>query len=151
MKRRAPDDSISRKLVFVGKQISEQFHALLAEHGSTIPTWAVLSHAHATPGLSQVALAGQIGIEGPTLARHLDRLCADGLVRRRRDDLDRRVIRIELTEAGLRRWAELKDMATTMDRRLTVHLAPEDRLALDQALDLILDAMEDAHAPAHHR
>ena len=39
-----------------------------------MPTWAVLSEAHHTPGLSQVQLAAQIGIEGPTLARHLDRL-----------------------------------------------------------------------------
>jgi len=151
MQRRSPDDSLARRIVFAGKQISEQFHDLLAEHGCTIPTWAVLSHAHATPGLSQVALAARIGIEGPTLARHLDRLCADGLVERRRDELDRRVVRIGLTDAGMRRWSELKDVAMTMDARLTRHLTDEDRLALDHALDLIHDAMEDTHAAAHHR
>ena len=48
----------------------------------------------------QVALAEQVGIEGPSLVRLLDQLCAAGLVRRDEDPDDRRAKTISLTDAG---------------------------------------------------
>jgi len=145
-----PDSTagFARRIVFLAKDIREEFHDLLAVHGCTIPTWAVLNHAHQTSRLSQVQLAAQIGIEGPTLARHLDRLCAEGLVERHRDAQDRRVVRIMLTPAGERRWAELADVSDDLERRLTRSLTNDHRAALDAALELIHLSLEDVHAPA---
>jgi MarR family transcriptional regulator, transcriptional regulator for hemolysin len=148
MYRIAPDDPLSRRLALVGKELRESFQAMLVEHGCTIPTWAVLNYAHRMPGLSQVQLARQIGIEGPTLVRTLDRLCAEGLVERRRDEHDRRVLRVALTPAGDERWAELRHLADAMDRRLTRHLTPVQIAALNATLDSIHRALEDVHAPA---
>jgi MarR family transcriptional regulator for hemolysin len=48
----------------------------------------------------QAALADAVGIEGPTLVRLLDQLCAAGLVLRREDPTDRRAKVLGLTEAG---------------------------------------------------
>jgi MarR family transcriptional regulator, transcriptional regulator for hemolysin len=48
----------------------------------------------------QVTLAEHVGIEGPSLVRLLDQLCAAGLVRRDEDPSDRRAKTIMLTEAG---------------------------------------------------
>src|SRR6202022_2222472 len=129
------DDPLSRRLALVGKELRESFQAMLVEHGCTIPTWAVLNYAHRTPGLSQVQLAGHIGIEGPTLVRTLDKLCAEGLVERRRDEHDRRVRRVALTPAGHERWAELRHLADAMDRRLTRDLSAEQIANLNATLD----------------
>jgi len=49
----------------------------------------------------QVTLAEHVGIEGPSLVRLLDQLCAAGLVRRDEDPDDRRAKTISLTEEGL--------------------------------------------------
>ena len=49
----------------------------------------------------QSALAEAAGIEGPTLVRLLDQLCAAGLVQRREDPLDRRAKVLTLTKTGL--------------------------------------------------
>jgi len=49
----------------------------------------------------QVALAEHVGIEGPSLVRLLDQLCAAGLVRRDEDPDDRRAKTISPTETGL--------------------------------------------------
>ena len=138
-------ENLTKRLVFLGKELREAFHAMLAEHGATIPTWAVLNTAHGNPGLSQVNLAAQIGIEGPTVARHLDRLCAEGLVERRRDPSDRRVVRISLTDAGEARWAELREVGQAMESRLIPYLDVTLRAALDDAIDSIHRALEDAH------
>src|SRR5579862_4562980 len=119
MHRAAPDDPLTKRLTFLGRAIRDQFSARLAEYGCTISTWAVLSHVHANAGLSQAQIAALIGIEGPTLARHLDRLSAEGLVARTRDAQDRRIVRVYLTPKGEDRWEELKDVRTRFDDHLT--------------------------------
>lgn len=48
----------------------------------------------------QVTLAEHVGIEGPSLVRLLDQLCAAGLVRRDEDPDDRRAKTITLTDTG---------------------------------------------------
>ncbi len=48
----------------------------------------------------QNVLADALGIEGPSLVRLLDQLCAAGLVRRREDVTDRRAKVLSLTPAG---------------------------------------------------
>jgi|SRR5579862_4873522 len=144
-----PGEPLTRRLALVGKELRESFQAMLATHGCTIPTWAVLRSANQSPGLSQVQLAGLIGIEGPTLVRHLDRLCAEGLVERRRDDQDRRVLRIQLTPDGERRFAELVHDVDAFEQRLIRRLSEEQRWALDAALMQIHEALEELDAPAH--
>jgi MarR family transcriptional regulator for hemolysin len=51
-------------------------------------------------GINQVALAEEIGIEGPSLVRVIDQLATDGLVRREKDKVDRRSNTLWFTEAG---------------------------------------------------
>lgn len=50
----------------------------------------------------QNALAEAVGIEGPSLVRLLDQLCAAGLVLRKEDPTDRRAKVLSLTPAGRR-------------------------------------------------
>lgn len=51
-------------------------------------------------GIRQNALADQLGVEGPSVVRLLDRLEEGGLVERREDPTDRRAKTVHLTEAG---------------------------------------------------
>ena len=51
-------------------------------------------------GIRQITLAQQLGMEGPSLVRLLDKLCADGLVRRQSDASDRRAKLLWLTDQG---------------------------------------------------
>lgn len=44
----------------------------------------------ADDGMTQTELADRLGVEGPTLARLLDRMAADGWIERRESDADRR-------------------------------------------------------------
>ena len=141
-------DPLGRRLVFLGKRLKASFEELLGEHGCTLPTWAVLRYLARNPGLSQVQLAGRIGIEGPTLTRHLDRLCAEGLVARQRDEQDRRIVRVALTPAGEARWQELHDVADAHEARITRLLTRQQMTTLDAAIKAIATALEDAHAHA---
>lgn len=53
-------------------------------------------------GVRQVTLAQAVGIEGPSLVRVLDQLCAAQLVRRDEDPMDGRAKIVSLTHAGQR-------------------------------------------------
>src|SRR5262245_12662371 len=91
----------------------------MAQAGSSLTAAIVTRILAETPGLTQRQLADQLGIEGPTMARHLDRLERDGVVTRIRDAADRRVLRVHLTERGL----ELRDRLSTVAARTHARLA----------------------------
>jgi MarR family transcriptional regulator for hemolysin len=113
----------------------EWFDARLAERGGSLATWIVLSQALDAPiSLSQRELAARVGIGGATLVRHLDRLEAEGLVVRRRDEHDRRVTRVEITPAGRARHAELAEVAADVDRELAALMSDEEQATLRRLL-----------------
>ena len=73
----------------------------LAEHGlSDARALPVLQIGRMGGGVRQVALAEELGIEGPSLVRLLDQLCAAGLVERRDDPSDGRAKTLHLTTEG---------------------------------------------------
>jgi MarR family transcriptional regulator, transcriptional regulator for hemolysin len=94
------EERLGRLLALTGKVARERFDEQLTEVGSSLNTYLILKHALYYEGVSQRQLAGGLGIEGPTLTHHLDRLAAEGLARRVRDPVDRRVSRVELTAEG---------------------------------------------------
>lgn len=81
----------------------------LGHHGiSSACIGPFLSIGRSNGGLHQVMLAQQLGIEGPSLVRLLDKLAAAGLVRRECDANDRRANQLWLTEAGRRLHRKLE-------------------------------------------
>ncbi|MBV8679385.1 MAG: MarR family transcriptional regulator [Aquitalea sp.] len=70
-------------------------------HGLTAPcATALIFIGRLGEGINQVALAEEIGIEGPSLVRVIDQLAADGLVRREKDKVDRRSNTLWFTDEG---------------------------------------------------
>jgi MarR family transcriptional regulator for hemolysin len=94
------EERLGRLLAMSGKLAKENFNERLGEVGSSLTTFIILKQAASSPGVSQRQLARGVGIEGPTLTHHLDRLAADGLIRRVRQVDDRRVWCVELTADG---------------------------------------------------
>ena len=91
----------------------------------------------------QRALAASLGIEGPTLTRHLDRLEELGLIRRNRTGTDRRYARVELTAAGQTLCHELDTIARTAnDQLLTGFTDTEIAQLKSMLLRLITNASE---------
>jgi|SRR5438132_10067872 MarR family transcriptional regulator for hemolysin len=129
------EDRIGRKLALTAKALRESFESRLSEAGTTLPTFMILEQLAGEDGLSQRELAGRVHIEAPTLTRHLDRLDAEGLVRRRPDRADRRVTRVELTEAGRRRHREVAQVVDGLEARLRGLLSAREVATLSRVLD----------------
>ncbi|WP_307848411.1 MarR family winged helix-turn-helix transcriptional regulator [Microbispora oryzae] len=91
-------------------------------------------------------LARNLGVGLGTATGIVDRVVAHGLVTRREDPHDRRVRRVELTEAGRRLTAEILDAGTARYRRLLEHLDTETLRTMEQVMGKIEQAMNRMHA-----
>jgi MarR family transcriptional regulator for hemolysin len=111
-------EPIGLQLTRTAKAVSRAFDDALAEVGGSLPTWLVLVSLKSRRHGAQRELAAAVGIEGPTLTHHLNRMEASGLVTRRRDPANRRVHRVELTESGEATFARLLEAVAGFDERL---------------------------------
>jgi DNA-binding MarR family transcriptional regulator len=66
----------------------------------TVARWRCLAVLAEEDGIALGELAQQTVIERPALSHVIDQMESDGLVARRSDEADRRVIKIDLTEEG---------------------------------------------------
>ena len=126
---------IGLQLATTSKLVGRAFNRALGDLGGSVRVWLILSSLKGERWRTQQDLARAVGIEGPTLTRHVDALERDGLVTRRRDTGDRRAVRVELTQAGEALHAELLRAVIAFDRRFRRRSAEEDIIRLRELLD----------------
>jgi MarR family transcriptional regulator, transcriptional regulator for hemolysin len=131
-----PDiEPIGLLLTRTAKVVSRAFDEALTEAGGSLPTWLVLVSLQGQAHGAQRELADAVGIEGPTLTHHLNRMEAAGLVTRRRDPDNRRAHRVELTRDGEAAFRRLVQTVAAFDARLRAGLADRELTALRGLLD----------------
>jgi len=133
------DEHLGRLLSLTAKVAKEDFDAQLSAVGSSLNTYVILKTAHHFRGLSQRRLADVLGIEGPTLTHHLDRLTADGLLRRVPYPADRRAYRIELTPNGKAHLDRVSAYADQADYQFRQMFTPRELETLFVLLNRIRD------------
>jgi MarR family transcriptional regulator for hemolysin len=92
---------LSSGLLYAGRQWQRLADQRLARFDLTVAcAMPLLMMDRSEGGIRQVTLAQQLGVEGPSLVRVIDKLAASGLIRRESDATDRRANLLWLTEAG---------------------------------------------------
>ncbi|HWW53536.1 MAG TPA: MarR family winged helix-turn-helix transcriptional regulator [Acidimicrobiales bacterium] len=127
-------EPIGLEITRTAKLVARAFDDALAEVGGSLPTWLVLVSLKSQRHGMQRELAEAVGVEGPTLTHHLNRMEADGLVQRARDPQNRRVQHVELTEAGDAAFHRFLQGVVAFDRRLRVGLTDAEIAALQELL-----------------
>lgn len=102
------------------------------------PQAALLSTVAACPGSSLQALAKSLGLTPPTVSVAVSRLAKAGLLERRPDAQDGRVIRIALTERGETLLGGIVAARRARAARLLAVLAPDERRLLVDLLARVL-------------
>ena len=115
---RPTTEPLGLQLTRTAKVVSRAFDDALVEAGGSLPTWLVLVSLKGQRHGMQRELAEAVGIEGPTLTHHLNRMEAAGLVTRSRDPENRRIHRVELTDEGEAAFQRLRHAVVAFDRRL---------------------------------
>jgi|SRR5215213_290591 len=128
------ESTLGRLLFLTHRSVHDELDRRLSAHGASLWNWVLLKEAANAAGASQRELARHMRIEPPTLVGHLDKLADDGLVERRPDPDDRRVVRVFVTAAGLERLHELHDVVHALDDELRGILTKRDVEVLQRAL-----------------
>ena len=129
--QRAP---IGLQLARTARAVSAAFERAMAEAGGSASTWQVLLLVRSEQWNNQSELARAMGITGATLTHHLGALERQGLVRRWRDEGNRRVQRVELTAAGAALFDRLRAVAVAHDERLRAELTDAEVGQLSELL-----------------
>jgi MarR family transcriptional regulator, organic hydroperoxide resistance regulator len=128
----ALDEQVCFALVVASRSVLALYRPLLEPMGLTHPQYLVLLALWEDSPRSVKNLAGVLDLDPGTLSPLLKRLEAAGLVERRRDAADERLLAVSLTDAGL----ALRDQA------LEIPPAIVRRLGLDvEQLTLLRDVL----------
>ena len=128
---------IGRHLGRVARDVNRAFDSALAAAGGSLPAWLILISLKSGTAASQRQLAGDIGIQDATLTHHLAAMEAAGLLTRRRDPVNRRVQRVELTADGEALFARLAAAAAAFDQQLRAGLSDADLQQARRLLDTL--------------
>jgi MarR family transcriptional regulator, organic hydroperoxide resistance regulator len=128
------------------KAIREATKAVLARYGAQPPQNLVLDALVEQDGLTPGELARRLQVAGPTAVKMAQRMEANGLVSRRRDDPDERLVRVYLTDRGREIQPPIAQDIRAVARAATRGLSAEQRSVLFAALNQMRSNLADAGA-----
>ena len=114
-------------LRFVSNRVSHSFRDRIAVYDVTVAEWVALRSLHNRAPCTLRELAMQIGIDGGTASRLIERLIQKKLASRRISKSDRRAVKLELTEAGRALIPKLAREADENDDHFFQTLPKQDR------------------------
>ena len=125
-------------LVRLAKGLEERIEQALGEVQLSVAKYGVLGHlvdaGHAIP-LSE--LAARVNCVRSNVTQMVDRLEADGLVRRTLDPADRRVVLADLTDEGRRRHAAGAERIRVLEKQMEKTIGPADRKTIRRAMQAL--------------
>jgi DNA-binding MarR family transcriptional regulator len=111
--------------------------ALQAEHGIPLSHVQVLSMLADSGSMSVSEISKRLGIAKPNITPLVDRLIEIGLVERKRDTVDRRVVNVEILDEGRKKLAAIHETIAEQVSEWSVGVAESDYAALADALQTI--------------
>ncbi|WP_425835868.1 TetR family transcriptional regulator [Streptomyces fractus] len=123
---------------------------VVKRHGIGLAAFDLLAELRRAPAphrrtMGELAAAGAVRAGGVT--QHADRLARAGLIERERDDRDRRIVHLRLSEAGRALVDQVAQERTAGERELLDGLRPDERRALRHLLGTLGEALTDPPGP----
>lgn len=115
----------------------------MSRHGVRVGQNLVLEVLWETDGLTPGELAERLHVATPTVVKSATRMEATGLLTRRRDEHDARLVRLYLTEQALSVRNAIETERDTLAQRATAELTGTEYRALVRALTKIVEAFAD--------
>jgi MarR family transcriptional regulator, organic hydroperoxide resistance regulator len=120
-------------------QIREATRRILARYGLQRPQNLVLDALVDRDGLTPGEIAKRLEVSGPTAVKMAQRMEVNGLVERRRDDPDGRLVRVYLTEQGRKIQGPIQQEIDRIATAAVAGLSDRSRHELIRALETVRD------------
>ena len=118
-------------------------HAFEREVGLSTATWFLLSMLIEEDGISQGEVSHRFEVDPSRITRLAQRLQDEGLLLRKRDPEDNRVVRLYATEEGRSLIESCQERRERFESRFRREFSPEELAELRRALGVISRLMED--------
>ncbi|GII81152.1 hypothetical protein Sru01_61340 [Sphaerisporangium rufum] len=118
----------------------------MSAHGVRVGQNLVLEVLWEEDGLTPGEVAARMGVATPTIVNTATRMEAAGLLARRRDAADRRLVRLYLTERARSARGPIEEARRRLTEHATATLTGAERRHLESALQKIVDRMSAAPA-----
>jgi DNA-binding MarR family transcriptional regulator len=112
------------------------------EMGVSAGTWFSLALLSKKGGISQGELSQKFEIDPSRVTRLAKRLEREGLILRKRDPEDHRIVRMFLTEKGRGLVEDLSEHRVRFDRQIGSMLSPEELTELRRMLGVLAENMK---------
>ncbi len=132
------EESTAHLIALAARLFTRALDERLGRHGVSVAQWSMLLLLWEEERLTQKELSRRQQIEEPTAARTLHRMERDGLIRRVRDEKDRRRHHVMLTERGRELCDELVPAALEVNALATHGLSNEDKQRMVSLLSYIV-------------
>ncbi|NKI35694.1 MarR family transcriptional regulator [Wenzhouxiangella sp. XN79A] len=113
--------------------------------GLSVTEWRAIAIVGRYPRISATEVAQRSAMDKVAVSRAVKNLLARGLLEREASDSDRRAKHLSLSREGQTVHDRIVPEARAFERRLLAALDPDDRAALDRAIDRLAAAAEPAH------
>lgn len=135
--------SVGSKLVKLARVYRREIDRRLSGLGvSDATAIAVMLIGRLGAGVRQVAIAEEMGVEGPSLVRLLDQLAQTGLIERRDDPTDRRAKTVHLTAVGSELAQQIELAMTHIRNDLFVGVSEADMTACIRVFDTLEQTLQ---------
>lgn len=124
------NSGIAFLLAQLGAHATQRFAERLADEGLSPPLVGMLRMINGEPGMSQQALATRLGMVPSRVVTFVDDLERRGWVSRRRDETDRRINVLAVTDAGEQAMERIGKLAREHEHGVTEGLSDADVAAL---------------------
>ena len=135
-------DFVGIQLIGVMRAHRAQAAQLLQALGVHVGQEMILFHLWKRDGLNQTELTGCLGVEPPTTTKMVQRMEAHGLVERRPDPTDGRVVQVWLTPKGRALEGPVTDAWQALEAMTVSRLSAGERAMLRELLAKVRRGLE---------
>jgi DNA-binding MarR family transcriptional regulator len=120
-----PEETFDFHIRWAWHKIARLYNNEAARHGLTMSTGFVLLNIDQKEGTPSTKLGPKMGMEPRSLTRTLKTMEDDGLIMRKSDKLDKRSVRIFLTEKGKKKREISREKVVQLNQVLSKNLGKE--------------------------
>jgi MarR family transcriptional regulator, organic hydroperoxide resistance regulator len=138
--QRIEDWELLAQLCQAYRTLSDSFLDQIAMHRAQTSVLCKLFHQD---GITQSEIAQQLSIQGATVTEMMQRMEEAGLVTRRRDADDNRLVRVYLTDTGQEKERAIREQFAKLESAVFAGFDASEQQAARQLLTRMLENMND--------
>ena len=140
---KATQQEIVHRVMHLGKRVHGRLRKLFEPHGVHRGQGRLLHVLSEGDGATQSELAERMRIQPPSLTRMVKCMQQNGLVERRRDADDDRVVRVTLTDRGRELSREARRVLRNIEKELTAGFSERELAQISKLLTRMRDNLAD--------